>query len=71
MGYYYDRTLFKKTLQVFYYHLFIFGIEGIGGFIKEEVGRVFINCSGNQYTLALALADTVALQANLGLELLG
>ena len=65
MGHYYNRFPFEELLQVVHNHTFIVGVERVGGLIEEKVFGILVHGTCNEDTLALTLADTLALGANL------
>ena len=42
-----------EFLQIVHYQSFVSGIQGIGGFIKEQEGRALVYGSGYQDTLTI------------------
>ena len=49
------------SVLIFHDDPFVICIQGVGGLVKEEVIRIFINRPGNQNPLFLSLAQSVTL----------
>ena len=51
------RSAFVELIQILNYCSFVFGIEGICGFIQEYEIRILIDCTGYEDALFLSLAQ--------------
>lgn len=69
VGYYYNGLAFEKVVQVINDFVFIISIKGVGGFIKEQKIRSFVDSVGDEQLLLLFLIDVVVYSINFGIVL--